>query len=220
VASSAHVAQQLCAALHFLQGVSMATKRKKARAAAAKGGRRVRAAKPGPIPDVIYAQASPHSLGGLSMFSANADINASTVANYRSEADLVRRSVSALQEAGFSVLQVSPQSINIAGSKKLFEAAFGATIVAEERSVIKPGGPTTATFLECPQTDLPGLLPTKSSRFADLLEGVAIEEPRYFMATSMFPPQKAYWHLDVPAGVSLGCNADKAHRGGGRQSAR
>ena len=49
---------------------------------------------------------------------------------------------------------------------------------------------------------------------ADLIEGVALEEPRYFMATSMFPPLKSYWHLDVPAGVSLGCNADKAHRGG------
>ena len=23
-----------------------------------------------------------------------------------------------------------------------------------------------------------------------------------------------YWHLDVPADVSLGCNADRAHRGG------
>jgi hypothetical protein len=49
---------------------------------------------------------------------------------------------------------------------------------------------------------------------ADVLEGVAIEEPRYFMAASMYPPLKAYWHLDVPAGVSLGCNADRAHRTG------
>ena len=34
------------------------------------------------------------------------------------------------------------------------------------------------------------------------------------MAPSMFPPLKDYWHLDVPAGVSLACNADKAHRTG------
>ncbi|HEY7282771.1 MAG TPA: S8 family serine peptidase, partial [Actinomycetota bacterium] len=43
--------------------------------------------------------------------------------------------------------------------------------------------------------------------------GVAIEEPRYFMQNP-FPPPKAYWHLDVPADVSLGLNADKAHRTG------
>ncbi|MBM3785018.1 MAG: peptidase S8 [Acidobacteria bacterium] len=30
----------------------------------------------------------------------------------------------------------------------------------------------------------------------------------------MYPPLKSYWHLHVPEGVSLGCNADKAHRGG------
>ena len=41
---------------------------------------------------------------------------------------------------------------------------------------------------------------------------IAIEEPRYFMEHP-FPPQKAYWHLNVPAGVSLGVNADRAHRG-------
>ena len=49
--------------------------------------------------------------------------------------------------------------------------------------------------------------------FADVLEGVAIEEPRYFHQ-NIFAPPKAYWHLDVPGGVSLGVNADRAHRGG------
>jgi subtilisin family serine protease len=30
---------------------------------------------------------------------------------------------------------------------------------------------------------------------------------------SIFPPTRSYWHLDVPGDVSLGCNADRAHRG-------
>jgi subtilisin family serine protease len=30
----------------------------------------------------------------------------------------------------------------------------------------------------------------------------------------VFAPPKAYWHLDVPGDVSLGVNADRAHRGG------
>jgi len=83
-------------------------------------------------------------------------------------------------------------------------------------SVIKPGaGDDTATFIECKETDLSGLISTAGTAFADLLEGVAIEVPRYYMAApSIFSPTKAYWHLDVPAGVSLGCNADRAHRAG------
>jgi subtilisin family serine protease len=34
------------------------------------------------------------------------------------------------------------------------------------------------------------------------------------MAPSMFAPLKSYWHLRVPGDISLGCNADRAHRGG------
>jgi hypothetical protein len=148
------------------------------------------------------------------MFEAGPQITSDTVANFDSEGDLIGNAAAALRDAGFAILQVSAQTINIAGSRELYEQAFNTKIVAEERPVLKPEGPSTATFLESPITDLPGLIDTKGSRFADLLEGVALEEPRYFTATSMFPPLKTYWHLDVPAGVSLGCNADKAHRGG------
>ena len=58
------------------------------------------------------------------------------------------------------------------------------------------------------------MIETGGTIFENCIEGIALEEPRYYMATSMFPPLKNYWHLDVPAGVSLGCNADKAHRTG------
>jgi hypothetical protein len=103
--------------------------------------------KPGPIPEIIYAQASPHSPGGVSMFAAGAQINSGTVANFNSDVDLIRRSVAALQEAGFQILQISAQTINIAGSRELFQQAFDTTITAEERPVIKPEGKATATFL-------------------------------------------------------------------------
>src|SRR5262249_37561736 len=71
-----------------------------------------------------------------------------------------------------------------------------------------------ATSWEAGIPNLGGMNSTAATPFADLLEGVAIEEPYYYMAASIFPPTKAYWHLDVPAGVSLGCNADRAHRAG------
>ena len=184
---------------------------------------------PPPIPPKIFAQASPKSIGGVSMFelpTGNSlysgilqetipQINAENVVNFFSEDTLIRKAVVRLSEAGFDILQVSPTTINIAGSRTTYEKAFKTRIFAEERPAIKEQGKkTTAAFLDCPDTDLPGLISTKDTPFAELLEGVAIEEPRYFMAASMFAPPKSYWHLRVPGDISLGCNADKAHRGG------
>ena len=59
-----------------------------------------------------------------------------------------------------------------------------------------------------------GLIQTDNTAFADSVEGVALEEPRYPMAASQFAPLKSYWHLRMPGDVSLACNADKAHRAG------
>jgi subtilisin family serine protease len=149
------------------------------------------------------------------MFEAGDQINADTVSNFESDDETVARAVNRLQEAGFDILQVSPLTINIAGSQATYERALNTKLIAEEREVIKPGGKRdTATFIDCPETEMSGLVATQGSDLADVIEGVAIEEPRYPMATSMFAPHKAYWHLDVPAGISLGCNADKAHRAG------
>jgi subtilisin family serine protease len=167
------------------------------------------------VPKRIYAQASPHSQGGTSMFESQELITSSTAANFLSDPDLVNRAVLRLQDAGFEVLQVSALTINIAGSPETYKKAFETTIVADERSVLKElGERSTATFLDSSDTGLSGLINTVGTRFEDVLEGVAIEEPRYFMSPSMFAPLKSYWHLRVPGDISLGCNADRAHRGG------
>lgn len=173
-----------------------------------------RKAKP-TIPPKIFAQASPRSAGGVSLFEVQEQINASTVQNFFSEDDLIQQSVARLRDAGFEILQVTRTTINIAGSAKTYEQAFRTRIVAEERPVIKEmANRDTATFMECPDTPINGLISTRGTPFEDVLEGVALEEPRYFMAPSMFAPLKAYWHLRLPGDVSLGCNADRAHRGG------
>lgn len=166
------------------------------------------------MPERIFAQASPKSLGGLSMFAASADRIRKRSGEFNSERAMVRRAVALLRRAGFEILSVSPSTINIAGSRKTYEDAFEAHLAMEEREVIKPRvGRTVGEFVECLDTDMPGLIETKKTAFSQLLEGVAIEEPRYCME-SPFAPPKAYWHLDVPGDVSLGMNADKAHRGG------
>jgi hypothetical protein len=162
----------------------------------------------------VYAQASPHSVGGTPLLEAGGVVNQSTVVNFFSEDQLVYESARRLQQAGFEVLQMSPTTINIAGPPKLYEDAFNTTLVTEERPVLKPGQiEENATFIDCPDTAVPGLVSTRDTPFGDVLEGVAIEEPIYFHQNA-FAPQRAYWHLDVPAGVSLGVNADLAHRGG------
>ncbi len=167
------------------------------------------------VPNLIYAQASPLSVGGISMFEVQEQINADVAMNFVSEDDVITRAVNRLSDAGFEILDVNQLMINIAGSPATYKRAFKIDIVAEELPVIKAGGvETTATYLDCADSAIPGLIDTKNTRFADVLEGVAIEEPRYFMAPSAFAPTKAYWHLDVPAGVSLGVNADRAHRAG------
>lgn len=166
------------------------------------------------IPDLVFAQASPRSLGGTSLFESSPASSRDALA-MTSERNVIRAASSQLQAAGFTVLQVSPTTINIVGPPALYEQAFECRLTAEDRPVRKAqSGDDTATFVECPDTDLPGLIATSGTSFANLLEGVGIEEPRYYFSISPMPPADSYWHLDVPGGVSLAANADLAHRDG------
>ncbi len=167
------------------------------------------------FPDRIFAIASPRSIGGVSMFEPGVLADAGTVGNFVSEGQDVERAVNLLSDAGFEVLQANSMMINIAGPRKLYESAFGTTLVAEERVTIKQQGvEEEATFFDTTDTDVSGLCSTSNTRFDEILEGVAIEEPAYLATPNAFPPPVDYFKLDVPADVSLGCNADKAHRAG------
>ncbi len=173
-----------------------------------------KAARPS-IPKLLFAQASPHSIGGMSMFDMEGAVGADIVSNFMSDTDLLTQAAQALQDAGFQVLQVSAYTINIAAPIATYERAFKTKVVPEELPTIKSQGITdTATFFTVPDAPRFGLITTAGTAFENLIEGVAIETPRYFMAALPMPPKKAYWHLEVPHDVSLGCNADKAHRGG------
>jgi Subtilase family len=165
------------------------------------------------LPPVIYAQVSPRSISGVSMFDGQERINSQTVTNFFSDADVVQASVARLHEAGFTILQISPLTINISGSPATYRKAFNTDIVVVDKPVIKEfGKKAVRQFLDSPDTPMPGLIESRGTRFEDVIEGVALEEPVYFMAASAFAPMKSYWHLRVPGDVSLACNADKAHR--------
>jgi subtilisin family serine protease len=179
---------------------------------------RARAAKPkdpGGFPKRIFGVASPHSVGGLSMFTQGLTIDSTNVGAFESDPDLVRTAVSRLQDAGFEVLYATTRTINFSGSRETYERAFSTRLVSVERQTVKSDGKLAmSTSFDCPDTQMFGLIDTAGSGFADLLEGVAIEEPYYLHALTAFPPSAKYWHLDVPGDVSLGCNADRAHRSG------
>lgn len=192
-----------------------------ARAPAPRGGTKATPRKPSAtgghpsIPKLLYANVSPHSIGGMSMFDVEGPVDPEIVSNFMSDADLTTRTAHALQDAGFQVLQVSAYTINIAAPITTFERAFKTKVAPHELPTIKSGGVSdTATFFSVEDTPRFGLITTKGTAFENLIEGVAIETPRYFFAAHPLPPKKSYWHLDVPHEVSLGCNADKAHRGG------
>src|SRR5262245_47117834 len=68
------------------------------------------------IPPKIFAQASPRSIGGVSLFESENMANSATVANFLSEDEVVNRAAARLQDAGFDVLQITRLTINIAGS--------------------------------------------------------------------------------------------------------
>ena len=167
------------------------------------------------IPKLLYAQVSPHSIGGMSMFDLEGPVATDIVSNFMSDADVITRSAQALEAAGFTILQISPYTINIAAPIATYEKAFKTKIIPQELSTIKSAGKKdTATFFTCADTPRFGFIGTQGTAFEALVEGVAIETPRYFFAPNAYAPRKSYWHLDVPHDVSLGCNADKAHRAG------
>lgn len=167
------------------------------------------------FPDLVYANASPRSIGGTSMFESPRAAVADDAIAYTSEESMIREAVNRLQVAGFTILGVFAQTINIAGPPGLYEEVFANTLHVEDREVIKGGQVhDVAQFIDSSDTDLPGLIDTSQSSLHDVLEGIAIEEPVYFMADSAFAPTKDYWHLRVPGDISAAVNADRAHRRG------
>ena len=46
-----------------------------------------------------------------------------------------------------------------------------------------------AEFMECHNSETPGLISVRGTDFEDVIEGVALEEPRYYMAANPVPTQ-------------------------------
>jgi subtilisin family serine protease len=168
----------------------------------------------GKLPEVVYAEVSPNSGGGTSLFDFQGPITSQNVQQFYSEPNIVNEAIQRLQAAGFDVLQTNNITINIAGPPKLYEKVFKTHLLTKEKPVIKPGAKAdTATFIDADNSPIEQFVDVSKSALSDLLEGASLNEPMYPMSSpAFFPPSKSYWHLDVPAHVSVGLNADRAHR--------
>ncbi|MEV0619065.1 S8 family serine peptidase [Nonomuraea sp. NPDC050404] len=165
-----------------------------------------------PLPSLVYAQVSPKSRGGRSLFEYDS-ITADSSLAIVSEPQVITDTVNQLRRMGFQILQVSDTTINIAGAPDLYQDVFDCRLTTEPHA-LRPEqrDGDDGKFVECLHARRPGLIEIAStSSDLDLIEGVAIEEPR-LLFESAFPPSVGYWHLSVPDRVRTGCNADLAHR--------
>ncbi len=170
------------------------------------------------MPGRIFAEASVHSIGGRSLFADDGEVSVDSVQNYASETSLTRDAIHSLEKAGFEVLAVGDATINIAGSRQLFEQAFGTKLHTEQHKVLKQRNvEELAEFVCCDNQNDPSLIIPKAKKtggMANYFEGIAINEPVYYFSPLPYGPRKSYWHLTVPGDVSAALNSDKAHRAG------
>jgi hypothetical protein len=162
------------------------------------------------FPERVFAVASPLSRGGISLFEFGDRITPRTVGAVTSDVRVVRAAAVRLLQAGFEILQVTPITINFAGEAELFESAFRTRIVEKETELADG---VAVTHLDSPDTDVLGLVATAGTPVGSVIEGVALETPRYFFgAESPKPPSPGYWHLSVPGGVAEACGAMALHQ--------
>ncbi|MDJ0619510.1 MAG: S8 family serine peptidase [Calothrix sp. MO_192.B10] len=172
------------------------------------------------LPVKIYAEASVKSMGGVSLFRPLEDITRENVIQFHSDHRLINLAAERLRAEGFEVLDLGQITISIAAPPEVYQRVFRTQIKAENRPVIKEGGEqTTATFLDTIDTDIVGFIDASHSPLADLIEGVAINEPAYYFDLSRpqaNPPNKhqEYWYLDVPEDVVKRLNAERARSEG------
>jgi serine protease AprX len=170
------------------------------------------------IPPILYAEV-PVQSGGVSIFEKSTIITTENIDGLIPPKEKMISAAHGLSTEGFQIQLISAFSISIAGKSDLFKKVFKEEIVRKEVPVTKGGHKkTTSTFLDCPATDIFGLIPTSKSRLSDVVpDGVALTTPVQYLSSdsvSPIPPSKAYWHLEVPDNVSSAFNASSAHRAG------
>src|SRR5687767_7730831 len=101
------------------------------------------------LPDRVYGQASPKSLGGRNLFSDGPPVRPANVVSFSSHPTVTQAAVQKLKAAGFDILQVTPVAINFVASPEAIEKVTRTKLVEVEKR--RPNG-GTATFIDSPDT--------------------------------------------------------------------
>ena len=151
----------------------------------------------------VFAQASPISIGGKSLFTPD-PITSKNVRQFYSAPQVVKAAIKKLQLAGFKVHPEGNTSIGISGPVDVFEKAFHVSLQKVENKKHQ-------SYWINITGKIKGFINTQGTHFDDVLEGIALTIPSEYYEYP-YPPQVNYWHLRLPGDVSLALNADKAHR--------
>ena len=166
---------------------------------------RARAAKPAktpdPLPPLVYAQASPHSVGGVSMFEAAPWSLRTTVSKPSPPtSEVIRAAAARLQDAGFQILQISATTINIAGPRRApTRPAFGTHAGHRGAGRHQAGRQRGHGHVHRVAGHRPAGPDRRraAARSATCSRASRSRSPCTAMQNA-FPPPKSYWHLDVP----------------------
>lgn len=164
------------------------------------------------LPPEVFAHASVLSAGGTSLFEASSSITNQTVAGFFSDRYLIEQAIQKLRAAGFRIMGTNGITISIGAPAEVYEKAFSTHLHTEELPTIKClGVEEEATYIFPSEGNIKGMINVANTSFSQLLEGVSINEPVYYM-NKPFAPKQNYWHLNVPGDISCGVNADPVHR--------
>ena len=162
----------------------------------------------------LTAYVSVRSMGGTSLFDANASLTERTIGEFFSELKLVHAACRRLQEKGFEIERVSRLNIRISGPAAMFEKRVGLKF----KKFAHAGLGALRNLTEATRASLP-FVPTAAT-LGNLMdpiipdiEGMVFPQPvKLYAEPAANPPDAPYHHLSVPYGVALMMNAAEVHK--------
>lgn len=160
----------------------------------------------------VIAVISPRSVGGVSIFDADAPITSNNAQQFHSQESDIRNACSELQKLGFNILSTGPINISFSGTVKLFRDTFGVKLHKEKKEITER---VSVEFFAASTEDAERLLQPPQA-LARMTEGLAIASPpEYFV--SPLPPiapidPAAYRYFFVPDDIAVMLRAARVHR--------
>jgi serine protease AprX len=170
------------------------------------------------LPAKLYAEAVVRSASGESLLRTNQLITCDNVDLFHALPEDLATAKAGLEAAGFEVLNVGQSSINIAAPPAVYEQALGTSLEVIERPVMKDIGQRgMADFINSVDPAPLGEIDVSNTKFQTLLDGIAINEPAYFLQQAIpraTPPSTSTRYLQVPHDLAIELGATQAHRQG------